>query len=125
MRKEPLIELTYTEGQDGMLYPDIKISENEKYDQMEAGKFGRMWKEYMMEQHPHRLSELIAEGRINEMIVNLDTEAENRKETLIQQLLKAQPMPKTEDTLERASHLEMIYQTADEIILNEVVFKVR
>jgi len=55
----------------------------------------------------------------------VDEEAESRKEALIQELLKAQPMPKTEDTLERAAHMQMITSTAEEIIMNEVALKVR
>lgn len=125
MRTKPLINLTYTEGEDGLMYPDIQLSENPIYDSMEIGKYGRVWKEYMAERHPHRLSQLVAEGKINQTIVSVDREADSRKETLIQQLLKAQPMPKTEDTLERAAHMEMIYRTAEEIILSEIVFKPR
>ena len=125
MRTKPLISLNYTQGEDGLMYPDIQISENPAYDNMEIGKYGQMWKNYMAEQHPHRLSELIAESRINQMISSMDKEADDRKETLIQQLLKAQPLPETEDTLERAAHMEMIYHTAEEIILNEIVYKTR
>ena len=125
MRTKPLINLTYTEGEGGLMYPNIQMSENPACDSMEVGKYGRMWKDYMTEQHPHRVSQLIAEGKINQMIVSVDKEADSRKETLIQQLLKVQPMPQTEDTLMRASHMEMIYQTAEEIILNEIVYKTR
>ena len=125
MNTKPLIDLTYKEGADGMLYPSIQVSENEAYDLMEAGKFGKLWKEYMMEQHPHRLSELIAEGSLNRIITEVDGEAESRKEILIQELLKAQPMPETEDTLERAAHMEMITATAEEIIMSEVALKIR
>lgn len=125
MKTKPLINLDYNEGEDGLMYPNIQMSENPVYDSMEIGKYGQIWKEYMTEQHPHRLSQLIAEGKINQMIVSVDKEADNRKEILIQQLLKAQPLPQTEDTMERAVHLEMIYHTAEEIILNEIVFKPR
>mgnify|MGYP000780499586 CR=1 FL=1 len=46
-------------------------------------------------------------------------------ETLIQQLLEVQPMPETEDMLERAGHMEMITRQAEEIILHEVVYQLR
>lgn len=55
----------------------------------------------------------------------MDEEAEAKKETLIQQLLEAQPMPETEDMLERAGHMEMITRQAEEIILHEVVYQLR
>lgn len=125
MRTEPLMNLSYRQAEDGMMYPEIQISQEVQTDKTPVGKFGRAWKAYMMEHHPHRLSELIVQGEINKMILQVDEEAENRKEALIQELLSAQLMPKTEDTLERAGHMNMITLTAEEIIQSEVVLKVR
>lgn len=125
MRTEPLMKLTYTEGADGMMYPNLQISQNEKTDTATVGKFGSLWKNYMMENHPHRLSELVAQGKINETILAVDEEAERRKEALIQELLTAQPMPDTENPLERAGHMTMLTRTAEEIVQSEVVLKVR
>ena len=125
MRTEPLMNLTYRQGEDGMLYPNLQISENEKTDRMPVGRFGNLWKNFMLENHPHRLSELVAQGKINEMILQVDEEAESRKERLIQELLTAQPMPDTEDTMERAAHMGMITDTAEEIVISELVLKPR
>ena len=79
----------------------------------------------MMEKHPHRLSELVAQGRINEMILQADQEAEQRKEELIQELLAVHPMPETEDTMERAGYMNRITKEAEEIVMDEVVLKAR
>ena len=68
MIKQPLVRLEYQEGEDGLLYPQIQISENRDYDRKIVEMFGRQWKDYMREKHPQRLSELIAQGRINEKI---------------------------------------------------------
>ena len=106
MSREPLAKLEYTKGEDGMLYPNLQISVNKEYDLRPTGMFGRRWKDYMMSKYPQRLSELIALGQINE-------------------LLEAQPMPETEDMLERAGHMEMITRQAEEIILHEVVYQLR
>jgi len=125
MRTEPLMNLTYRQGEDGMLYPNLQISENEETDRMPVGRFGSLWKNFMLENHPHRLSELVAQGKINEMILKVDEEAENRKERLIQELLTAQPMPEIEDTLERAGHMSMITSTAEEIVITELVLQPR
>ncbi|MCI8431834.1 MAG: TnpV protein [Lachnospiraceae bacterium] len=125
MGREPLAKLEYRKGEDGMLYPDLRISENSGYDRSPAGMFGKRWKDYMMSKHPQRLSELIALGQVNEMITRVDQEAERKKEALIQQLLEVQPMPETEDTLERAGHMEMITRQAEEIVLQEVVYLLR
>lgn len=106
-----------------MLYPNLRISENREYDRRPAGMFGRRWKDYMKSKHPQRLSELIALGQINEMVDKVDAEAEGKKEALMQQLLKVQPMPETEDTLERVGHMEMITRQAEEIVLQEVAYR--
>ena len=125
MRTEPLMSLNYRKGEDGLLYPELQISESEKTDQMPVGRFGNLWKNFMLENHPHRLSELVAQGKINEMILQVDEEAESRKERLIQELLTAQPMPDTEDTTERAAHMGMITSTAEEIVISELVLRLR
>lgn len=125
MGREPLAKLEYRKGEDGMLYPNLQISKNRENDQRPAGMFGRRWKDYMKSNHPQRLSELTALGQINEMIDKVDAEAEEKKEALIQQLLEVQPMPETEDTLERAGHMEMITRQAEEIVLQEVAYRFR
>jgi len=125
MRTEPLMNLTYRQSEDGMLYPELQISKNEETDRTPVGRFGSLWKNYMLENHPHRLSELVAQGKINEMILQVDEEAESRKERLIQELLTAQPMPDTEDTTERAAHMGMITSTAEEIVISELVLRLR
>lgn len=125
MRTEPLMNFTYRQGEGGMLYPEIKVSEDPQADRMPVGRFGSRWKEYMMEEHPHRLSELVAQGRINEAIHQVDREAEQRKEAMIQELLAARPIPDTEDTMERAGHMNMITKEAEENVMDEVVLKAR
>ena len=40
---------TYTLGKDGMYYPNLAIEET---DQRSIGKWGRMHREYLKEQHP-------------------------------------------------------------------------
>lgn len=125
MRTEPLMNFSYREGADGMLYPELQISGNPETDKLPVGKYGKRWKEYMMENHPHRLSELVAQGKINETILKVDEEAEQRKEALIQELLAVQPMPDTEDTMERAGHMNSLTKQAEEIVLNELVMMVR
>ena len=125
MRTEPLLNFKYRQGRDGMMYPEITVSENPQTDRMPVGRFGSRWKAYMMEEHPHRLSELVAQGRVNEMILQVDQEAEQRKEALIQELLTARPMPETEDTMERAGHMNMITKEAEETVMDEVVLKAR
>ena len=116
MRTEPLMNFSYRQGENGMMYPELQISENPQTDRMPVGRYGKLWKEYMMEKHPHRLSELVAQGKVKEVILKVDEEAEQRKERLIQQFLLKQPMPDTEDTMERAGHMNSLTKQAEEIV---------
>ena len=125
MRIEPLMDFTYRKGNNGMLYPEIQISGEEKTDRMPTGRFGGLWKKYMLEKHPHRMSELVAQGKVNEMIQQVDGKAEQRKEELVQELLARYPMPETEDTMARAGHLRMLTKQAEETVINEVVMHIR
>lgn len=52
-----------------MLYPNLQISVNKEYDLRPTGMFGRRWKDYMKSKYPQRLSELIALGQINELML--------------------------------------------------------
>jgi hypothetical protein len=61
----------------------------------------------------------------NKTVTEVDEEAEREMESLIQDLLKAMPLPGTEKTLERAQHMTMIYQTAEEIIRDQIVLRIR
>ena len=47
---------TYTLGKDGMYYPNLMIEET---DQRSIGKWGRMHREYLKEQHPRLYQRLI------------------------------------------------------------------
>ena len=125
MSKEALLTLDYIEGEDGMMYPALAISKQERSDRIPAGKYGRIWKDYMSQYNPERLMELIMRGEINQMITEVDEEAEAKKETFIQKLLEQQPLPETGDLLGRAAHMEMLTHLAEEVILREVVCQVR
>ena len=125
MSREALMPLEYTEREDGMLYPNLNISKEKQYDQIPTGKYGKIWKEFMMECHPERMTELILRGEINRMITKVDEEAEERKEQLIQKLLENQPMPVNGTMMNRAAHMNLLMMTAEEVIIREVVCQMR
>ncbi len=125
MRTEPLMNFSYKQDKKGRNYPEIQISENAQNDNLIVGQFGSLWKNYMMEQYPYRLSELVAQGKINEVILQVDEEAQEKKEALIQKILAIRPLPDTEDTRKRARHMNGITKEAEEIVIHEVILKIR
>ncbi len=122
MGKEPVMHITYTEGADGLFYPNIAISKKEP--RAFVGKFATMWKNYMVEKYPLRMTHLVMTGMLPYKMMEVEETMEYKKEELIQELLKAQPYPITEYPLERAAHLKMLYKRAEEILIEEVLFTI-
>ena len=61
MRKP--IELNYVK-KNGMLYPDLQISNNKDDDKRPIGKYGMMWLRFMHEWHYDRYIELRMSGEL-------------------------------------------------------------
>ncbi|MGK9250223.1 TnpV protein [Paenibacillus humicus] len=116
--------LTYHEI-DGLLYPDLSISNEAEADQQPLGKFGRMALNHLRNHHPQRFQILLMEGMLMKTIQQVEQEALERMEQLTEQLLRLQPMPQTDDTLERTRYLNQIKNTAEELVLNDIVLKPR
>ena len=100
---KPNINLKYRE-QDGMMLPDLQISNSSEADQP-LGRYGRMALEYLRENHPERFTTLKMDGSLMEVMHRVQNEATEKIEALTQQMLQQEPMPQTEDILERTRHL--------------------
>ena len=119
MMKKALVELSYTE-KDGTLLPDIQISNDRKSD-CPLGRYGRMALEYLREKHPQRFMTMKMDGTLMEKMHRVNKEALIQIEALTQQMLQKEPMPDTEDTLERTRHLNSLRQSAEEIVIGCLV----
>lgn len=118
------IDMSYTE-KDGVLLPNLQISNNSEDDSQPLGKYGRMAMEYLHENHPQRFMILKMDGTLMEKMHRAHREAVEKIEHIIQQMLEAEPMPVTEDILEKTRHLNSLRSAAEEIVLHEIIFKVR
>nr|WP_243109578.1 TnpV protein [Dehalobacter sp. 14DCB1] len=109
---------------DGLKVPSIQISNNSE-DDRPLGKYGRMALEFLKEQNPQRFMILKMDGTLMEIMHKVQEEAVEKIEHITQEMLKTEPMPKTEDIMEKTKHLNSLKSVAEEIVLNEVVYKVR
>lgn len=116
--------LTYHEV-DGLLYPNLQISNEETTDQQPLGKFGRLAMNHLRNYHPQRFQILQMEGDLMKKMHLVEQEALERMEQLTEQLLRLQPMPQTDDTLERTRHLNQIKSAAEELVMNDIILKPR
>ncbi|OOP72809.1 hypothetical protein CBEIBR21_13395 [Clostridium beijerinckii] len=118
------LNLNYKEI-DGILYPEIQISKNKEMDQTPLGKYGQMALNYLKNNHQNRYSLLLAQEELMEKMHQVNEEAHQRLEILIEQMLKTDPIMNPENTMENFKHREKIKETAEEIVLHEIVYKMR
>jgi len=124
MDKKDHLNLSYQE-RDGLLYPNLRISNEAEADQQPLGKYGRIALNHLRQHHPQRFLILQMQGNLMEKMHQVEQEALERMEQLTEQLLRLQPLPQTDDTLERTRHLNQIKATAEELVLNDIVLKPR
>ena len=58
--------ISYTLGEDGLYYPDLRIAEGTHY---EIGKYGRMLWEYLKNHHRGEYIKLLMNGRLNRSVM--------------------------------------------------------
>ena len=112
---------TYTQNGD-VLLPDLSIGEAE---QRPIGKYGRMRKRYLKEQHPVIFSELLLEGKLYPHLLEIDDACGGRMELLILQMAKQENVTealKASDQMEWVRHMNIIRSRAEEIVLHELVY---
>ncbi|MEK4149351.1 TnpV protein [Robertmurraya sp. FSL W8-0741] len=109
----------------GLLYPELQISNRTEVDQQPLSKYSRMSLNFIRNHYPHRFLILKMQGNLMEDMHQVEQEAHTKMDILTEQLLKLHPLPKTEDILERTRHLNQIKSTAEELLLNDIILKPR
>ena len=112
---------TYTLGKDGMYYPNLMI---EEADQRPIGKWGRMHRGYLKEQHPSLYQRLILNGTMGRHLAYADGRATAMLESLIAQMVKQEGVTeqlKAEQPMVWVGRMNSIRNRAEEIVMEEVI----
>lgn len=112
---------TYTLGKGGMYYPNLMIEET---DQRSIGKWGRMHREYLKEQHPRLYQRLILNGTMGRHLAYADGRATAMLESLITQMVKQEGVTeqlKAEQPMVWVGRMNSIRSRAEEIVMEEVI----
>ena len=112
---------TYTQVGE-VLLPNLSIGESE---QRPIGKYGRMRKRYLKEEHPVIFSELLLSGKLYPHLLEIDEACEGRLELLILQMSKREGVTealKAADQMEWVRRMNSIQNRAEEIVLHELVY---
>ena len=112
---------TYTLGKDGMYYPDLII---EKADQRPIGKWGRMHREYLKEQHPSLYQRLILNGTLVRHLADANERATAMLDSVIMQMAKQERITeqlKAAQPMIWVGRMNSICSRAEEIVMEEII----
>ena len=91
-----------------------------------AGRWGRLHKMYLKEQHPIRYNQLLLSGELGGYLAKLDKQTEEQLALTIRQMQEAEGVTealKAADQLEWVRRMNNIRNRAEEIVYNEIVYR--
>lgn len=112
------------EEKDGILYPKIKFSNQEEYEGKHLGKYGRMAQSYLKENDKLKYNSLLMSGELLPMLHKIEEQAKSYLDELMKELLEKEPIKNPSDFWETAQHKLQIKRQAEEIVLNEIIYKI-
>lgn len=94
-------------------------------EQHPTGRWGRLHKMYLKEQHPIRYNQLLLSGELGGYLATLDNQANEQLTLIIRQMQDAEGVTealKAENQLEWVRRMNSIRNRAEEIIKSELIF---
>ena len=91
-----------------------------------TGRWGRLHKMYLKEQHPIWYNQLLLSGELGGYLAKLDKQTEEQLALTIRQMQEAEGVTealKAADQLEWVRRMNGIRNRAEEIVYNEIVYK--
>ena len=113
---------TYTLGADGIYYPNLVSTDEEPH----YGKYGMIRKTYLKEHRPAMYSLYMLEDRLTEHLNAVDDKAQERTNILVRQMMERQGITeelKVCDQMEWVRAVNGIRNMAEEIVLNELIYR--
>ena len=101
--------------------PDLKLPEENR----PIGRYGRLHREYLKQEHPARYSSLILTGKLWTYLADLNEQAEERLDLIIEQMKAAEEVTeelKARNQLEWVGRMNNIRSRAEEIIKSEMIY---
>ena len=113
-------KIEYVEAEDGMLYPKL---EHPKQPAGSIGKYGEMRRKYLQEYRKATYSMMVLEGTLKQHLMDVNEQAHQQIEVLIEDLLKANPAPdRARNQFGWIQHMNILKVQAEEIILQELIY---
>ena len=113
--------LDYTMA-NGYYLPNLTVAAPAEHP---TGRWGRLHKTYLKEQHPVRYNQLLLSGVLGSYLAKLDKQAEEQLALTVQQMQESEGVTealKAADQLEWVRRMNSIRNRAEEIIKTELIF---
>ncbi|NBJ95573.1 TnpV protein [Parablautia muri] len=101
--------------------PDLKLPEENRT----IGRYGRLHREYLKQEHPARYSSLILTGKLWTYLADLNEQAEERLDLIMEQMKAAEGVTeelKARNQLEWVGRMNNIRNRAEKIIKSEMIY---
>ena len=101
--------------------PDLKLPEENR----PIGRYGKLHREYLKQEYPVRYSSLILTGKLWTYLADLNEQAEERLDLIIEQMKAAEGVTeelKARNQLEWVGRMNNIRNRAEEIINSELIY---
>ena len=101
--------------------PDLKLQEEERL----IGKYGRMHREYLRENHPMLFNDLVLTCQLWTYLADINEQARDRLQIIISQMQKAGSVTaklKKNNQWEWIQRMNSIFNRAEEIVLSELIY---
>ena len=95
-------------------------------EQHPTGRWGRLHKMYLKEQHPIRYNQLLLSGELSGYLAKMDKQTEEQLALTVRQMQEAEGVTealKAANQLEWVRRMNNIRNRAEEIVYNEIVYK--
>ncbi len=115
-------EITYTEH-NGLYYPDLALPEQTNYS---LGKYANLRLDFMKKHRRGTYATLLTEGRLNEYLHAIDIQAQALLDDIIPRLAQEcgiDEVLKTHNALQWVAEMNNIKASAEESVLQEVVYQ--
>ena len=116
------LNLTYREGTDGMLYPELKVPKQTNYP---IGKYGDLRLQFIKEHRKGTYTTLLTQFRLNEYLHKIDLEAKTMLSRLMNQMATSRGINeslKARDQMLWVQEMNNIKASAEETVLSELIY---
>ena len=115
-------QITYTEH-NGLYYPDLALPKQTNYP---LGKYANLRLDFMKKRRRGTYTTLLTEGRLNEYLHDIDIHAYKLLDDIIPRLAQERGIDealKAHNALQWTAEMNNIKASAEEVILQEVVYQ--